>query len=105
MRLCRQWLYEEDMMFSLDISGRLRHGDQCMEMIESKEIYLLPCSEKSLNKATQLWQYVTATGQIQSAFDTTLCLTHMIDTDRSHYMGIQKCSDDTRENLWQFIKY
>jgi len=102
LTVCRPHMYEANMVWNLDVRGRLSHEDKCVEN-DSGQALIKKCQEKPVN--TQIWAR-RPDGQMQSFVDNSLCLTHEAAEDGSHKLILLECPvEDDRSTEWSFIKY
>ena len=98
---CKPHMYEPRMVFTLDMYGRLRHDEVCVDMTSSP-LTLQPC--KSVPSPEQQWQ-MTQQNMLRSSSDNTQCLTHETDEMGTHFISLKACPEEDRSFAWSFIPY
>lgn len=99
MRHCLPHMYEPNLVYRLDLGGRLVYDEHCIDA-SSQPVTLKACQD---NLNAQVWS-LQPDGQLQSVNDQTKCLAHSYADDGTNFLDFKECSDD-RAFQWSFVKY
>ena len=105
--LCRPYMYDPSMIFTLDSSRRIRMGDMCMMATSAaSRVMLAECQE---NNKLQGWEHLD-TGLLVSEAFPDICLTHVSTQSESgshmHHIQTYACmSGQELKQQWTFINY
>ena len=99
MDLCKPMMYQTEMIFEIDVYGKLSNALKCVSALTKDKIALKTCNDVTDN---EIWAINNNQQLINRAFDG-FCLEYT--QSGSPPLELKPCSDKIRGQIWTVVKY